>query len=448
MEPVREYTTEIEPSPASVTLATKIRDRTARLGVIGLGYVGLPLAVEMAQKGFRVTGVDIDGSKVESINAGISHVLDVANDVLRAAVSNGTMRATQSFAALESLDTISICVPTPLRKTKDRDLSYIIAAVEAVHNHLTPGKLIVLESMTYPGTTREIVLPILEKSGLRAGEDFFLAFSPERVDPGNRTYTTRNIPKIIGGLTAHCTAIATLLYQQFIDSIVPVSSSESAEMVKLLENTFRSVNIALANEMARMCQQFGINVWEVIDAAKTKPFGFMPFYPGPGLGDHCIPVDPYYRTWKARLNGFEPRLIEMAAIVNSQMPEFTVSRVADALNKRRKSINGSRLLALGIAYKRYVSDTRESPALEVARALIEKGATVSYSDPYVPRVAVAGEVLVSVPLTQELLQSMDCVVILTDHPAFDYSMVAADSALVVDCRNALKNFSGANVIPL
>jgi UDP-N-acetyl-D-glucosamine dehydrogenase len=448
MEPMREYTTEIEPSPASVTLATKIRDRTARLGVIGLGYVGLPLAVEMAQKGFRVTGVDIDGSKVESINAGISYVSDVPNEVLRAVVSNGTMRATQSFAALESLDTISICVPTPLRKTKDRDLSYIIAAVEAVHNHLTPGKLIVLESTTYPGTTREIVLPILEKSGLRAGEDFFLAFSPERVDPGNRTYTTRNIPKIIGGLTAHCTAIATLLYQQFVDSIVPVSSSESAEMVKLLENTFRSVNIALANEMARMCQQFGINVWEVIDAAKTKPFGFMPFYPGPGLGDHCIPIDPYYRTWKARLNGFEPRLIEMAAIVNSQMPEFTVSRVADALNKRKKSINGSRLLALGIAYKRYVSDTRESPALEVARALIQKGATVSYSDPYVPRVVVGGEVLVSVPLTQQLLQSMDCVVILTDHPAFDYSMVAADSALVVDCRNALKNFSGANVIPL
>jgi UDP-N-acetyl-D-glucosamine dehydrogenase len=402
----------------------------------------------MAQKGFRVTGVDIDGSKVESINAGISYVSDVPNEVLRAVVSNGTMRATQSFAALESRDTISICVPTPLRKTKDRDLSYIIAAVEAVHNHLTPGKLIVLESTTYPGTTREIVLPILEKSGLRAGEDFFLAFSPERVDPGNRTYTTRNIPKIIGGLTAHCTAIATLLYQQFVDSIVPVSSSESAEMVKLLENTFRSVNIALANEMARMCQQFGINVWEVIDAAKTKPFGFMPFYPGPGLGDHCIPIDPYYRTWKARLNGFEPRLIEMAAIVNSQMPEFTVSRVADALNKRKKSINGSRLLALGIAYKRYVSDTRESPALEVARALIQKGATVSYSDPYVPRVVVGGEVLVSVPLTQQLLQSMDCVVILTDHPAFDYSMVAADSALVVDCRNALKNFSGANVIPL
>jgi UDP-N-acetyl-D-glucosamine dehydrogenase len=308
--------------------------------------------------------------------------------------------------------------------------------------------LIVIESTTYPGTTRETVLPILEKSGLKAGEDFSLAFSPERVDPGNQTYTTRNIPKIIGGLTARCTAMATFLYQQFVDSVIPVSSSEAAEMVKLLENTFRSVNIALVNEMARMCRQFGINVWEVIDAAKTKPFGFMPFYPGPGLGGHCIPVDPNDLTWKARMNGFEPRLIEMAAVVNSQMPDFTVNRIAYALNKTKKRINGSRILALGIAYKRNVSDTRESPALEVARALIEKGAMVAYSDPYVPRVALGGDTLVSVPLTQQLLQSMDCVVILTDHLVFDYSMVAAHSALVVDCRNALKDFSGANVIPL
>jgi UDP-N-acetyl-D-glucosamine dehydrogenase len=431
-----------------VDFEEKIRNRSAKLGVIGLGYVGLPLAVEMAGEGFRVTGIDIDGSRAESVNAGVSYVLDVPSNVLLSAVTSGTLRATQSFAALESVDTISICVPTPLRKTKDPDLSYIVAAVEAVRNHLSPGKLIVIESTTYPGTTRETVLPILEKSGLKAGEDFSLAFSPERVDPGNQTYTTRNIPKIIGGLTARCTAMATFLYQQFVDSVIPVSSSEAAEMVKLLENTFRSVNIALVNEMARMCRQFGINVWEVIDAAKTKPFGFMPFYPGPGLGGHCIPVDPNDLTWKARMNGFEPRLIEMAAIVNSQMPDFTVKRIAYALNKTKKRINGSRILALGIAYKRDVSDTRESPALEVARALIEKGATVAYSDPYVPRVALGGDTLVSVPLTQQLLQSMDCVVILTDHPAFDYSMVAAHSALVVDCRNALKDFSGANVIPL
>ncbi len=339
-------------------LERKIHDRSAKLGVIGLGYVGLPLAVEMAHTGFRVTGIDIDGSKVESVNAGVSYVVDVSNASLRSSVVSGSIRATQSFAAVESLDAISICVPTPLRKTKDPDLSYIIAAVEAVHNHLRSGKLIVLESTTYPGTTCEIVLPILEKSGLKAGRDFFLAYSPERVDPGNKDFTTRNIPKVIGGMTPSCTDVASLLYQQFVERTVPVSSPESAEMVKLLENTFRSVNIALANEMARMCRKFHINVWEVIDAAKTKPFGFMPFYPGPGLGGHCIPVDPYYLTWKAKINGFEPRLIEMAAIINSQMPGFTVSRIADALNSNKKSLNGSRILALGVAYKCDVSDTR------------------------------------------------------------------------------------------
>jgi len=429
-------------------LERKIRDRSAKLGVIGLGYVGLPLAVEMAHKGFRVTGIDIDGSKVESVNAGISYVLDVSNESLRSNAVNGSIRATQSFAAVESLDAISICVPTPLRKTKDPDLSYIIAAVEAVHNHLTPGKLIVLESTTYPGTTREVVLPILEKSGLKVGRDFFLAFSPERVDPGNKAFTTRNIPKVIGGMTPGCTEIATLLYQQFLERTVPVSSPESAEMVKLLENTFRSVNIALANEMARMCRKFHINVWEVIEAAKTKPFGFMPFYPGPGLGGHCIPVDPYYLTWKAKINGFEPRLIEMAAIINSQMPGFTVSRIADALNRNKKSLNGSRILALGIAYKCDVSDIRESPALEVVRGLTEKGAKVSYSDPYVSRVEIGGEVLVSADLTPQLVQSMDCVVVLTDHSVFDYPMIAAESSLVLDCRNALRNFSGANILSL
>ena len=426
----------------------KIRNRSAKLGVIGLGRVGLPLAIEMACEGFQVTGIDINGSRAESVNAGVSYVVNVPNHVLLSAVTNRTLRATQSFAALESVDAISICVPTPLRKSKDPDLSYIVAAVEAVHNHLTPGKLIIIESTTYPGTTRKIVLPILEKTGLKCGEDFFLAFCPERVNPDHQIYMTRNIPKIIGGLTARCTAMATLLYRQFVDSVIPMSSSESAEMVKLLENTFRSVNTALVNEMARMCCQFGINVWEVIDAAKTKPFGFMPFYPGPGLGGHSIPVAPDDLTWKARMNGFEPRLIEMAAIVNSQMPEFTVSRVAYALNQKKKSIKGSRLLALGVAYKRDVSDTRGSPALEVARALIEKGATVAYSDPYVPMVAIGGETLASVSLTEQLLQSMDCVVILTDHPAFDYPMIAAHSGVVVDCRNALKNFAGANVIPL
>ena len=446
MELVQEVITKTAVKPVRDDLKRKIRDRSAQLGVIGLGYVGLPLAVEMAQKGFRVTGIDLDGGKVEAVNAGRSHILDVPDESLAAAVKNGTIRATQSFAAVESLDAISICVPTPLRKTKDPDLSYIIAAVEAVHNHLRPGKLIILESTTYPGTTREIVLPILEKSGLKVGRDFFLAFSPERVDPGNKAFTTRNIPKVIGGMTPRCTAIAVLLYQQFLECTVPVSSPESAEMVKLLENTFRSVNIALANEMARMCRKFHLNVWEVIEAAKTKPFGFMPFYPGPGLGGHCIPVDPYYLIWKARLNGFEPRLIEMAGIINGQMPGFTISRIADALNKDKKSLNGSRILALGVSYKSNVSDTRESPALEVVKELMEKGASVSYSDPYVPRVEMGGEILASTNLTPQLLQSMDCVVILTDHSVFDFSMIVAESSLILDCRNALRDFSGSNIM--
>jgi UDP-N-acetyl-D-glucosamine dehydrogenase len=427
-------------------LEKKIRNRSAKLGVIGLGYVGLPLATEMAQKGFRVTGIDIDGGKVESVNAGISYVLGVPNESLSSMVTNGALRATQSFAAVESLDTISICVPTPLRKTKDPDLSYIMAAVEAVHNHLTPGKLIVLESTTYPGITREIVLPTLEKSGLKAGRDFFLAYSPERVDPGNKAVATCNIPKVIGGITSCCTELATLLYQQFVERTVPVSSAESAEMVKFLENSFRSVNIALANEMARMCGKLHINVWEVIEAAKTTPFDFMPFYPGSGFGGHCIPVDPYYLTWKTRINGLEPRLIEMAAIINSQMPGFTVDRIADALNKRKKSMKGSRVLALGIAYKSDVNDTRESAALEVVRLLMEEGANVSYSDPHVSEVEIGGEIFVSANLTRQLLQSMDCVVVLTDHSLFDYPMIAADSPLVLDCRNSLRDFSSSNIL--
>ena len=429
-------------------LEKRIRNRSAKLGVIGLGYVGLSLAIEMAEKGFRVTGIDIDGSKVEAVNAGLSHVLDVPNESLLSMVVKGALRATQSFTAVESLDTISICVPTPLRKTRDPDLSYIMAAVEAVHNHLRPGKLIVLESTTYPGTTREVVLPILEKSGLKAGRDFFLAYSPERVDSGNKDSGTSNIPKVIGGITPGCTELATLLYQQFVESTVPVSSPESAEMVKLVENTFRSVNIALANEIAGMCGKLHINVWEVIEAAKTKPFGFMPFDPGPGLGGHCNPVDPYYLAWKARMSGFEPRLIELAAIINSQMPGFTVNRIADALNKRKKSMNGSHVLALGIAYKSDVNDTRESAALEVVRLLMEEGANVSYSDPYVSKVEIRGEILVSVNLTSQLLKSMDCVVILTDHSVFDYPMIASDSPLVLDCRNSLGNFSGPNILSL
>jgi UDP-N-acetyl-D-glucosamine dehydrogenase len=430
------------------TLEQKIRDRSAKLGVIGLGHVGLTLATEMAQKGFRVTGIDIDGGKVESVNAGISYVLGVPNESLFSIVANGALRATQSLAALESLDTISICVPTPLRKNKDPDLSFIMAAVEAIHNHLRPGKLIVLESTTYPGTTREIVLPILEKSGLKAGRDFFLAYSPERADPADQAFTVCNIPQVIGGITPRCTELATLLYQQFVERIVPVSGPDCAEMVKLLENTFLSVNLALANEVSRMCGKLHINVWEVIEAVKTKPLDFIPLSAGPGLGGYCIPVDPYYLTWKARMNGFESRLIELAAMINSQLPDFTVNRIAGVLNKHRKSVNGSRVLALGIAYRRDVKDAHDSGALEVVRLLMEDGANVSYSDPYVPKVESGGEILVSTNLTPQLLQSMDCVVILTDHSAFDYAMVAAHSPLVLDCRNSLRNFSGSNILSL
>ena len=426
----------------------KIRSRSAKLGVIGLGYVGLPLAVEMAGVGFCVTGIDIDSNKVAAVNAGMSYVLDVPSETLFPLVSTDRIKATQSFATIETLDTISICVPTPLRKTKDPDVSFIVAAAEAIANHLRPGHLIILESTTYPGTTRELVLPILEEGGLKVGKDFFLAYSPERVDPGNATYNTRNIPKVLGGITPQCTKLATLLYQQFIERIVPVSSPESAETVKLVENTFRCVNIALANEMALLCHKLGIDVWEVIEAAKTKPFGFMAFYPGPGLGGHCIPVDPHYLSWKARMNGFEPRLIDSATQINSQMPSFTIGRVTDALNERQKSLKGSRILGLGVAYKRDTTDLRESPAIEVLRGLHERSAEVFYSDPYVSEVEISGQRLKSMEVSRDILQSMDCVVILTDHSTFDYGLIATHSPLIVDTRNALKGFSTPNIVSL
>ena len=429
-------------------LQDKIRQRSAHAGVLGLGYVGLPLALEMAHAGFQVTGIDLVKEKVDSINAGISYVPDVSSDVLREAVSGAQFRATQSLAAAEKLDTLNICVPTPLRKNKDPDLSYVIAAVEAIRNHIRPGQLIILESTTYPGTTREVVLPALEESGLKAGRDFFLAYSPERVDPGNQQYTTRNIPKVIGGATARCTKIAALFYEQFVEQVIPVSSTDCAEMVKLLENTFRSVNIALANEMALTCHSLGINVWEVIDAAKSKPFGFLPFYPGPGLGGHCIPVDPYYLTWKAKMNGAEPRLIELAGVINSHMPEFTVRGIADALNERRKCLKGSKILGLGVAYKRDTNDVRESPALSVLEALREKGASVYFSDPYVPSVLLDGHALKSLNITAELVQSMDCVAILTDHSVFDYALIAEAASLVYDTRDALKAFPKPSVVRL
>ena len=436
--PLFENQTEF-PQTAS-ELKDKILDRSAKTGVVGLGYVGLPLAIEMANAGFQATGIDLVKEKVDSVNSGVSYVLDIASESLQSVVRAHRMRATQSLAAVEGLDTLNICVPTPLRKNKDPDLSYVIAAVEAIRIHIRPGQLIILESTTYPGTTREVVLPILEESGLQVGRDFFLAYSPERVDPSNSTYTTCNIPKVVGGITPQCTELACLLYEQFIEKVVPVSSTDCAEMVKLLENTFRSVNIALANEMALTCHSFGINVWEVIEAAKTKPFGFMPFYPGPGLGGHCIPVDPYYLTWKAKMNGCEPRLIELAGHINNQMPAFMVQRIADALNERRKPLKGSKILGLGVTYKRDTNDIRESPALQVLEGLREKGAAVYFCDPYVRSIVIRGETLKAIELTPNLLQSMDCVAILTDHSAFDYSMVTKFGHMILDTRNALKGF--------
>ena len=437
-----------EQSQIGAELKQKILDHTAQLGVIGLGYVGLPLAMEMANEGFHVTGIDIDRKKIEAINSGSSYVLDVPSEDMGKFVNEGILRATQSLVAIEDLDAVSICVPTPLRKSRDPDLSYIVGAVEAVRTHIRPGQLIILESTTYPGTTREVVLPILERSGMKVGKDFFLAFSPERVDPGNALYMTRTIPKVIGGVTPHCTELAVLLYQQFIEKLVPVSSPGTAEMVKLMENTFRSVNIALANEMAQLCHAFDINVWEVIEAAKTKPFGFMAFYPGPGLGGHCIPVDPYYLTWKAKMNGVEPRLIEIAGQINSQMPAFTVGRIADALNEKAQSLRGANLLALGVSYKRDVNDIRESPAIEVLHKLQEKGAILSYVDPYVPHIEVNGVDLNAVELTQDALKSADCVVMLTDHSAFDAEFIVQNSPLIVDCRNAFQDFLDPHILRL
>jgi UDP-N-acetyl-D-glucosamine dehydrogenase len=412
------------------------------VGVVGLGYVGLPLAVEFARGGLSTVGIDLDARKISAIERGQSYIPDVPSSDVAPLVSEGLLRATTDFAVVRDLDTINICVPTPLRKTKDPDMSYIVSAVEAIAEHLHPGMLIVLESTTYPGTTEEVLQPLLERGGLKAGRDFFLAFSPERVDPGNGTFTTRNVPKVVGGMTPDCAELAGALYSCGIDTIVPVSSPRVAEMVKLLENTFRAVNIGLVNEIALMCDKLGINVWEVIDAAKTKPFGFMPFYPGPGLGGHCIPIDPFYLSWKAKQSGFEARFIELAGQVNGSMPHFVVDKIGEALNGARKSINGSRVLVVGVTYKRDIDDIRESPALDVMAVLHEKGARISYSDPFVPTLSArgwpGGYELHSTPLDPTTLAGFDCVAILTDHRSVDYKTLVAGSKLIVDTRNTIK----------
>ncbi len=426
----------------SLELEGKIQTRKAEIGIIGLGYVGLPEAMEFAKAGFTVTGFDIDTERVGRVNAGQSYIEDVPSDEMSLQVREGRLRATTDFRILADMDVVHICVPTPLRKTRDPDISYIVSAVEQIKQTLRPGQLVILESTTYPGTTDEVVAPMLESTGLKVGQDFYLCFSPERVNPGDKQHPMYAIPKVIGGMTPRCTELASALYGQIVSKIEQVSSPKAAEAVKLLENTFRAVNIGLVNELALMCSRLGIDVWEIIRAAATKPFGFMPFYPGPGLGGHCIPVDPLYLSWTARLNGFEARFIELAAQVNGAMPHHVITRVTEALNERARSLHGSKVLVLGVAYKRDVRDTRESPALEIIQLLLGKKAQVSYHDPHVPWLTLDGRRFESVPLTAESLAEQDCVLIATDHSLLDYKWVVEHAPCVVDTRNATKATNG------
>jgi UDP-N-acetyl-D-glucosamine dehydrogenase len=440
-------------------LISLITNKQAHIGVIGLGYVGLPLLVEFTSKGFQGTGFEVDAAKAKQINAGTSYIGDVSSRKVKEVVDAKRLRATTDFSHLSECDAIIICVPTPLRKTKEPDVSYILAAAEQIAQRLRRGHLIILESTTYPGTTDEVLLPMFEEKGLKLDEDFLLAFSPERVDPGNPQFQTHNIPKVVGGVTEDSTTVAAHLYSQIVNDVHAVSSARVAEAAKLLENTFRAVNIGMANEMARLCYALNIDTWEVIRAAATKPFGFMAFYPGPGIGGHCIPLDPHYLSWKARQHGFDSRFIGLAEEVNSRMPEHVVQLVADGLNDERKAMKGSNVLLLGVAYKKDINDVRESPALSIIDRLRAKGANVRYHDPFVAELRfddahtdAGGEPLDSVPLTNEELQSADCVIIVTDHSDIDYKRVCSLVPLIVDTRNALngdvRRESSARIIRL
>jgi UDP-N-acetyl-D-glucosamine dehydrogenase len=425
-------------------LLERLENGSARVGVIGLGYVGLPLAVECARSGLRTLGVDVSTDVVEGVLRGESHIQDVSSDTLGAFVGEGLLSATTDLSRLAECDAISICVPTPLNKIKDPDLSYVVSAAHAVLSALRPGQVVILESTTYPGTTREVLLPILEESGLKVGEDFFLCFSPERVDPGNPVWHTRNTPKVIGGATPACLEAGQALYARIFDTMVPVESAEAAELVKVYENTFRMINIALANELAQACDRLGVDVWGVIEAAATKPFGFMKFTPGPGLGGHCIPLDPHYLSWKMRTLSFKTRMIELASEINSEMPAFVVRKVADALNDESKALRGSRVLVLGVSYKKDIDDLRESPALEVMRLLQEKGSVVRYHDPFCPVIADDGHTplhdlpMRSAALSARELEQADVVVVVTDHSGVDYQSVADRARLVVDTRGVMR----------
>lgn len=420
-------------------LIDKIKNKTANVGVVGLGYVGLPLSMELAHAGFKVTGFDIAKPKIKLLNKGKSDIDDIPDKVVADTVKSGKFIATDNFKLISKMDTISICVPTPLSKTKDPDVSYILSAINHVKANLKKGALVVLESTTYPGTTEDLILPILSKNGQKAGKDFFLAFSPERVDPGNINYTTKNTPRVVGGTTPNCTKAAKIFYEQIMPNIHAVSSTQAAEMVKLLENTFRSVNIGLVNEVALMCDRLGLDVWEIIDAAATKPFGFMPFYPGPGLGGHCIPIDPHYLSWKLKSLNYYARFIELAGDINSSMPEWVVQKVADTLNDRfAKALNKSNVVVLGIAYKPDIKDVRESPALDVMKLLEDKGAKVVYNDPHVSKIKWQGSIKKSTKLTANLLKKADMTVILTHHSAYDYQWIVDNSKVIFDTRNATK----------
>lgn len=435
--------------PHKAALLARIAQRTARVGVIGLGYVGLPLALEFARAGFNTLGIENNSARADDINAGRSYIPDVAQAELAALVQAGRLAATTDYAAIGALDAVIICVPTPLRKTRDPDMSYVVSATERVAEHLHAGLLVVLESTTYPGTTDEVVLPRMLRTGLVAGAEIFVAFSPERIDPANPVYGVRNTPKVIGGVTPECCAVAAALYGTVADEVVPVSTARTAEMVKLLENTFRAVNIGLINEVAIICGKLGVNVWEVIAAARTKPFGFMPFYPGPGLGGHCIPVDPLYLSWKMRSLNYKARFIELADEINGSMPQHVADIVAQALNVQAKPVRGSSILVLGAAYKRDVSDVRESPALDVMEALLERGALVEFHDPYVPEVRLEGHTRHSQPYSAALLAAADCVLLITDHSCFDMDAVLASARLLVDTRNAAAGHTGsARVVTL
>ena len=420
-------------------LKTKLENRNATAAVIGLGYVGLPLAMEIAAAGFKVIGIDLDANKITALKRGQSYILDVAQEQVAEAVDTSKFTPTTDFSALAQADTVSICVPTPLSKSRDPDISFILSATEEIRKYLHRDQLIVLESTTYPGTTDELIVPELEGSGLKVGNDFYVAFSPERIDPGNPKFNTHNTPKIVGGITSECTEVARLFYSQFIERVIPVTSTKCAEMVKLLENTFRSVNIGMVNELALMCDLLGVDVYEVIDAAATKPFGFSPFYPGPGLGGHCIPIDPHYLAWKLKALNFQARFIGLAAEINGMMPSVVASLVADGLNRAAKSIRNSKIMILGVAYKRDVSDCRESPALDVMRLLKDKGALLSYNDPLVPTLRLGSAVLKSVEATPAEIARHDCVIILTDHSVYDFRKLVGAAKLVIDTRNSTKD---------